>query len=145
MLSLTWNAAVDLDLIVQTPSGARVGGKNVTTAPPGTSVKAAAGGSNGVLDHDSNRNCVIDGIQREDIAWQTAPAAGTYEGVGPTSFSACGTPAVSFTVSLWLPEPGADGGKHLVEQPQLAAGELVSGQANDGTGPGLFLGSFNFQ
>jgi hypothetical protein len=144
VLSLTWNTAVDLDLIVQTPSGATVGGKVVTTAPPGSSVKAASGGSNGVLDHDSNRNCVIDGIQREDVVWQTTPPAGLYE-VWVDLFRACGQPAVSFTVSLWLPESVGDGGRRLVQQPPLAAGELLAGQANGGTGRGLFVGSFNFQ
>jgi hypothetical protein len=144
VLSLTWNTAVDLDLIVRTPSGAVVGGKQVTTAPPGSSIKAASGGSNGVLDHDSNRNCVIDGIQREDIVWQATPAAGLYE-VWVDLYRACGQPAASFDVSLWLPESNADGGKRLIEQPRLAAGELLAAQANGGTGPGLFVGSFNFQ
>jgi len=144
VLSLTWNTAVDLDLIVRTPSGVTVGGKNVTTAPPGTSVKAASSGSNGVLDHDSNRNCAIDGIQREDIVWQTPPAAGAY-GVWADLFGACGRPAVNFTATLWIAEPGADGGRRLVEQPPLAVGELVASQANGGTAPGLYLGSFNFQ
>jgi hypothetical protein len=144
VLSLTWNTAVDLDLIVQTPTGATVGGKVVTTAPPGTSVKAASGGSNGVLDHDSNRNCAIDGIQREDIVWQTAPPAGLYE-VWVDLFRSCGQPAASFTVSLWLPQADGDGGQHLVQQPRLAAGELLAAQANGGAGRGLFVGSFNFQ
>jgi hypothetical protein len=144
VLSLSWNTAVDLDLIVQTPSGVTVGGKTATTAPPGTSVKAASGGSNGVLDHDSNRNCVIDGIQREDIVWQKAPLAGTYE-VWADLFSACGKPAVSFTATLWLAEATADGGAHLVAQPPLAVGEMTSGQANGGAGPGLYLGSFKFE
>jgi hypothetical protein len=145
VLSLTWNTAVDLDLIVQTPSGAIVGGKVVTTAPPGTGVKAASGGSNGVLDHDSNRNCVIDGIQREDIVWQKAPAAGLYE-VWVDLFRSCGQPAVSFSASLWLSVSDGDGGKRLVEQqPRLAAGELLAAQANGGAGRGLFVGSFKFQ
>jgi hypothetical protein len=144
VLSLSWNTAVDLDLIIQTPSGATVGGKVVTTAPPGTSVSSASGGSNGVLDQDSNRNCAIDGIQREDIVWQKAPTAGTYE-VWVDLFNACGRPAASFTVALWLPEPTGDGGTHLVEQPRLAAGELLASQANGGAGRGLFVGSFNFQ
>ena len=144
VLSLTWNTGADLDLIVQTPSGVTVGGKVVTTAPPGSSVKAASGGSNGVLDHDSNRGCAIDGIQREDIVWQGAPPAGLYE-VWVDLFNACGRSAASFSVALWLPEPLADGGSHLVMQPRLATGELLAAQANGGTGRGLFVGSFNFQ
>jgi hypothetical protein len=144
VLSLSWNTAVDLDLIVRTPSGVTVGGKTATSAAPGTSVKAASGGSNAVLDHDSNRNCAIDGIQREDIVWQKAPLAGTYE-VWADLFSACGRPAVSFDVTLWLPEANADGGSHLVAQAPLAKGEMTAAQANGGAGPGLYVGSFQFE
>jgi hypothetical protein len=134
---------VDLDLVVKTPNGVVVGGKSVTTAPAGTTVSAASGGSFGVLDHDSNRNCVIDDIDREDVVWQTSPLAGTYL-VWVNLANACGRPAVHFTVSLWIPEPGPDGGTHLVQQPALATGELVAAQANNGTSPGLYVGSFSF-
>jgi hypothetical protein len=144
VLSLTWNTPVDLDLIVQTPTGAKVGGKGASTAPPGSSVKAASSGDNGVLDHDSNRNCAIDGIQREDIVWQKSPPAGLYE-VWIDLFRSCGQSAVSFSVSLWIAESNGDGGQHLVQQPRLAAGELLGSQANGGASPGLFVGSFKFQ
>jgi hypothetical protein len=144
VLSLSWNTAVDLDLLVLVPSGVTVGGKTATTAPAGTAVKAASGGSYGVLDHDSNRNCAIDGIQREDIVWQKTPAAGTYA-VWADLFAACGKSAVNFTVTLWLPEADADGGTHLVAQPPLATGEMTAAQANGGAGPGLYVGSFRFE
>ncbi len=143
VLSLSWDTHVDLDLIVQAPNGVMVGGKNVTTAPAGTTVSAAGGGSFGVLDHDSNRNCVIDGIDREDIVWQTAPLAGTYE-VWADLNSACGQASVRFSVALWIPEPTGDGGTHLVQQTPLATGELLAAQANGGSAPGLYVGSFSF-
>jgi hypothetical protein len=144
VLSLSWDAAVDVDLVVRTPAGVVVGGKSVTTAPPGSSVSAASGGGNGVLDHDSNRNCAIDGIDREDIVWQTAPMAGTYS-VWVDLAGACGKPAVRFEVALWIPQPDADGGTRLVQQPALATGELLASQTNAGSSPGLYVGSFNFE
>jgi hypothetical protein len=145
VLSLTWNTPVDLDLIVQTPTAATVGGKVTSTAPPGSSAAAASDGSNGVLDHDSNRNCAIDGIQREDIVWQKSPPAGLYE-VWVDLFRSCGQATVSFSVSLWIPESNGDGGEHLVQQqPRLATGELLGSQANGGASRGLYVGSFNFR
>jgi hypothetical protein len=143
VLSLTWDTPVDLDLVVKDPSGAVVGGKSVTTAPAGTPVGAASGGSFGVLDHDSNRNCAIDDIDREDVVWQASPLAGTYL-VWVDLASACGRPVVHFTVGLWIPETDADGGVRLVQQPALATGELLAAQANGGTSPGLYVGSFSF-
>ncbi len=141
VISLSWSNAVDLDLIVQTPSGAMVGGKSVTTAEG----DAAVGADDGVLDHDSNRDCVIDGIDREDIVWQGPPEPGLYQ-VWVDLFAACGKPATSFTVSLWLAGARPDGGQELVQQqPPIAVGELLAAQANGGSSPGLFVGQFKLQ
>jgi hypothetical protein len=128
VISLSWSTAV--------------GGKNATTASPGD---AGAVGSVGVLDHDSNRNCAIDGIDREDVVWQGAPAPGVYQ-VWVDMFRSCGQSAASFTVSLWLAEHGVDGGQRLVQQqPPVAIGELLASQANGGTSRGLFVGQFVLQ
>jgi hypothetical protein len=139
VLSLSWDSPVDLDLIVQTPSGAVIGGEGAAIAPD-------AGGtgneSNGVLDRDSNRDCVIDNIDREDVVWKSSPPSGDYL-VWVDLFSACGKPTASFTVSLWLAETQADGTQRLVQQmPPFAVGVLAAGQANGGSGPGLYVGDF---
>jgi hypothetical protein len=140
VLSLSWDSSVNLNLIVQDPSGAVVGGKTGTSVPPGSSSTANA--NNGVIDRDSNANCVIDGIDREDLVWQNTPASGTYA-VWVDLFSACGQPAVSFNVSLWLAEPQADGTERLVEQqPPVATGVETAVQANGGSAPGLYVGEF---
>ncbi len=145
VLSLVWSNAVDLDLIVQTPSGATVGGKRVTTAEGDDAGISAGGGSVGVLDRDSNRNCSIDGIDREDVVWQGAPEPGIYQ-VWVDLFAACGKPATNFTVSLWLAGARPDGGQELVQQePPIAVGELLASQANGGSGRGLFVAKFNLQ
>jgi hypothetical protein len=140
VLSLSWDSPVDLDLVVQTPTGVVVGGKTATSVPAGASTPAKA--SNGVLDRDSNRDCVIDDIDREDIVWQSTPTTGTYE-VWVDLFSACGKSAVSFNVSLWVAEPQPDGTQKLVQQtPPLATGVLTAAQANGGSAAGLFVGDF---
>jgi len=140
VLSLSWDAPVDLDLVVETPTGAVVGGGTASSEPPDAST--AANPINGVLDHDSNRDCVIDNLDREDIVWQSSPTPGTYQ-VWVDLFSACGKSGASFTVSLWLSEPQPDGTQRLVEQvPPLATGVLTAEQANGGADPGLFVGDF---
>jgi hypothetical protein len=133
VLSLSWDAPVDLDLVVQTPTGAILGGESATRSDAGT--------SDGTIDRDSNRDCVIDDVDREDAVWQTTPPKGTYQ-VWVDLFSACGRPAVSFTVTLWLAERQSDGTQRLVAQTPLANGLLTAAQANGGAEPGLFVGSF---
>jgi hypothetical protein len=136
VISIDWDAPVELDVVVETPSGAMVGGKNFTTG--GTSA------GSGVLDHHSNQNCVIDNIDRNDIVWQSDPPQGTYL-VWVDLVRACGQPAVNFNVTLWLAEAQPDGTQRLVQQPALAHGLLTASQANGGASPGLFVGNFELR
>jgi hypothetical protein len=143
VLSLSWDSPVDLDLIVETPSGAVTGGKTGSSRPPDAGATANAGA--GVLDRDSNRDCAIDDLDREDVVWQSSPASGTYQ-VWVDLFGACGQPAVTFSVSLWLAETQPDGTQRLVQQsPPLAVGMLTAPQANGGAERGLFVGAFVLQ
>jgi len=143
VLSLSWDAPVDLDLIVQDPSGATLGGKiRAQAADGGVPASATPTATNGVLDHDSNANCAIDNIDREDIVWQKEPLHGTYQ-VWVDLYSACHQPGATFTVSLWRAQQGADGGTHLAEQqPLIAIGEETAGQATGGASQGLYVGAF---
>jgi hypothetical protein len=144
VLSLSWNTPVDLELIVETPSGTMIGGSTAAamTLDGGAVSTMVTSTGDAVLDRESNRNCVIDNIDRDDLVWQATPAAGTYQ-VWVDLFRACGQPAATFTVSLWLAETQSDGNERLVEQsPPLASGELTAAQANGGSSSGLFIGSF---
>jgi len=51
----------------------------------------------GLLDFDSNANCVIDGRRQENVIWRDPPAAGRYL-VRVDTFSMCGQPAARWTV-----------------------------------------------
>jgi hypothetical protein len=134
VLSLAWDTPVDLDLELQTPSGVVVGPKH-----PSTSASGAVGPNDGVLDRDSDANCVPDQVNREDIVWKNTPEAGQYL-VYADLFSACGQPAVQFTLTLYVAEP-ADGGSSLVQKLQIP-GELLAIDANGGASMGLYLGAF---
>ena len=148
VLSLSWDAPVELNIIVQTPSGTMIG-ESHTTAPAadgGGTTSSTSSAMNGVIDHASNLNCVIDNIDREDVVWQQTPESGTYQ-VWVNLVRACGQPSVDFNVSLWLSEPRPDAGTQelVAESPPLATGELTAIQANGGTSLGLFVGSFVLQ
>jgi hypothetical protein len=95
----------------------------------------------GVLDRDSDANCVPDGQNREDIVWQDAPASGLYLAYA-NLFSACGKSSVRFTLTLYVPEP-VDGGQAMVAK-LTQSGELLAVQANGGASLGLYVADFSF-
>jgi hypothetical protein len=136
VLTLSWDAPVDLDLELQTPSGVLVNPKHPSTSDS----DAGPGPSDGILDRDSDANCVPDHVNRESIVWKDKPALGTYL-VYADLFSACGQPSVRFTATLYSPQP-MDGGSTLVPA-WTASGELSAVDENGGAGLGLYLGLFN--
>jgi hypothetical protein len=137
VLSLSWDAPVDLDLQVVTPGGAVVSPKHPTTHQGDGGV----GPGDGALDRDSDANCVADGLNREDLVWKAAPAPGLYI-ANASLFSACGQPAVRFTLSLFVAEP-VDGGQTLSQKLRVS-GELLASDANGGAGVGLFVAAVTF-
>ena len=136
VVSLDWDSPVELDVIVQTPSGATVGGKNFTT---GGRPRATASST----------------ITRTRTASSTTSTATTSSGSrilrrartssGSNLVRACGQPAVNFNVTLWLAEAQPDGTQRLVAQPALAHGLLTASQANGGASNGLFVGNFELR
>ena len=80
LVSLRWDTEADLDLHVVIPNGTvrsdddRIWSK--PRRPPGQMVDAGAYKSGGILDFDSNANCVIDGRRQENVSWTVAPPSG---------------------------------------------------------------------
>lgn len=141
VLSLAWDSDVDLDLVLITPSGQVLDPKHATTAPVTDAGLHPDPAKDGVLDHDSDANCVPDHVRRENVVWEAAPAPGQYL-VYANLFSACGQPATRFTASLWRPQP-TDGGTELVEDLHVS-GEVLAGAANGGDAHGLYVTAFSF-
>ncbi len=83
VVSLEWDSNSDVDLRVKDPTGVVLGGKNVNSwspPPPGGGLPPPdAYLSGGVLDFDSNANCVLDGRRRENAVWKRAPPLGAYQ------------------------------------------------------------------
>ncbi|MCW5804172.1 MAG: hypothetical protein KIT31_17495 [Deltaproteobacteria bacterium] len=134
VIALSWDADVDLDLVVRTPDGKLVSASAPSTIahpPPITPQELAADGV-GVLDRDSNAGCAIDSINREALVWRTAPRPGTYL-VYANLADACGQARVDFTATLYRAGEG-----RLVEVARQG-GRLLGAAADGGRGPGLFL------
>ena len=98
MVSLGWDAPVDLDLHVELPDGTVVGSKNLNSYdPPLSPIPGSEEWKlGGWLDYDSNKDCVLDLRNQENVLWiEGDPPAGHYK-VYVNLFSACDAPAVNF-------------------------------------------------
>jgi hypothetical protein len=103
VVTLEWDADVDADLYVVEPSGITLGGKNVNTwnlPPPGGGLPPPDSYKDGgTLDLDSNGNCVIDGLKRENAVWKVPPLPGRYT-VRVGLARGCGLTGTRFVVTV---------------------------------------------
>ena len=149
VLSLSWDTAVDLDLVVVAPDGRIVDAKHPRTVappPPGPSTGGDAGAlaSAGVFDRDSNGGCVIDGVQREDLVFQTRPAPGSYL-VYASLFDACGKSSVHFRFSLYeATAAAADPKLQQLAESITKQGVLLPIEASGGARLGTFVTEVTF-
>ena len=139
IVSLTWDTAVDLDLVVVGPDGTVVDAKH----PQGkTSADAGAdAGAYPSIDRDSNGACALDLVNQEDLVFATAPS-GTFL-VYANLFSACGNAPVHFRLGVAYRTRGADGAYALTET-VVKSGTLVALDANGGARLGTFVTSLAF-
>ena len=145
VVSLGWDANVDLDLQVVTPTGKRVDAKHVSTA------EATGGGKpdvsepgTGIIDRDSNADCVIDGANRENLVFAELPPPGVY-GLYVDLYEACGKPAVHFTASLTQRVDGPEPDTFQRVETFRQSGQLAAAQADGGGRIGLFVTEFTVQ
>lgn len=68
VVTLRWDTEANLSLHVVDPRGGEVYWNHQSTQPP-FSFDQIDAGSYGYIDYDSNANCVIDGLRREDAIW----------------------------------------------------------------------------
>ncbi|MGB8294106.1 MAG: hypothetical protein WCG85_01630 [Polyangia bacterium] len=106
VVSLDWDAPVDLDLHVQTPILATNDAGLVTVWAKARSAEPNlpdGGGSDGVLDLDSNEDCQIDGRDRENVVWTGQPPSGHYI-VRVDAFSLCGQTSAAWHAIAFTPQ-----------------------------------------
>ena len=75
VVTLTWDTESNLNLHVGDPDGADIYWGNQSSQPP-FAFNQPDSGSFGYIDYDSNANCVIDGLRREDVIWPDPPPSG---------------------------------------------------------------------
>lgn len=142
VLSLEWNAAVDLDLQVRTPSGILVSPKNRTTIAPKDRGDVDPNDPNvGRLDRDSNQGCLADSPQRENFVVQGSPERGKYL-VYVNLFDPCGEEAVSYKLVQRSRIAGDEHGTYAVKTVDKAAGSLVALQAQPVGSVGTYVTDF---
>ncbi len=139
VFSLSWDANADLDLQVLTPEGLLVTPKRGSTVDADSDAGAGTGPL-GTIDHDSNANCVSDGVRRESLVFQSEMPSRGYLFFA-NLHDACKQPVVHFNMQVWVASADDDGGKHL-ELVFQRGGELLDSQVNPGSGRGLFVGAY---
>ena len=133
VITLTWFEDVNLSLHVIDPAGEELYWGAQSTQPP-FSFDQTDGGSYGTIDFDSNANCEIDGLDREDATWASPPAPGTYT-VRVDAASLCGQPIAHWTVKATLE------GKTVGEASGVAVDADTRG--NHGAGSGVTALTFD--
>jgi len=103
VVSLDWDAPVDLDLHVQVPANNDSGFVIVWAQARSAEPKTPDGGSDGILDFDSNEDCQIDGRDRENVVWTGQPPAGHYV-VRVDAFSLCGQMSAAWHAIAYTPQ-----------------------------------------
>jgi len=144
VVSLAWDTAVDLDLKITTPQGTVIESKRPAsgTVSANGEVDYSQPGS-GKLDIDSNRDCVIDGRQRENVSFEQLPSPGTYAVYANLSRS-CGQESVSYFATYYLRTNTGEGTFGTSEH-DIGAGTLIDIQANGDTQLGTFVGELRIQ
>ena len=137
VISLQWDANVDLDLQVTTPDGRVVDAKHPTTIPIDA---GRPGPENGVIDRDSLGACVPDSLRQEDLVFQQRPH-GTFS-LAVNLFDACKKPGATFHVVVY--EASGDGADRHLEETYRRSGRVIDIDANGGAKPGLFIVDYPF-
>ena len=142
VISLEWDTPVDLDLHVQVPISVPVTANNpdglvwVWAKKPAATPSPDPNTADGVLDFDSNANCVIDGRDRENVIWTGVAPAGHYI-VRVDAFSLCGQVSAAWHATASYPAGG-------LSPVQEASGVLTTASTRNAPTAGAGITAFEF-
>lgn len=140
VIALSWDLDVDLDLIVDTPSGKRISAKTPTAYSGEGMVpdEALEDPSLGRLLRDSNAACEIDGRNAEAVVWEEFPSeTGNYL-VRADLFDACGQSGALLRAVVFR-RMQRDDGTWALRETQRVDGAMFDIQASGGAGTPLYL------
>lgn len=142
IISLTWDTAADLDLVVRTPDG-----EVVDTRHPSTLSDPALSGEldpefRGVLYTEDVRGCGARTAQREDLVWANEIPEGRYE-ISVNLFDACGAQATFFQVQAWKRVEREDGSFSFRTTGETIVGQFIDQEANGGSASPRKIGRFD--
>ena len=129
VVTLDWDAPVDLDLHVLVPAANDAGYVEVWSRARSAAPKIP----DGILDFDSNASCQIDGRDVENIEWKGQPPSGHYV-VRVDAASLCGEISAAWHAIAY--SPGATRGE--------ASGVLTEAAVGQGAVAGAGLTVFEF-
>lgn len=104
LVSLAWDTEADLDLHLVTPDGTEVWSNKINSLPPpvpGQPMDPNGYKAGGILDFDSNANCLIDGRRVENVYWTLTPPSGHYIARVDT-YSMCGEAQANWNLRVTL-------------------------------------------
>ena len=119
-ISVSWDAASDVDLHVVDPNGEEIYYGSRTSQ------------SGGMLDLDSNPSCVIDGINNENVTWQTGTAPRGHYIVRIDYWAGCDQAATNFVVTV-----------NLAGRASTFNGQLAGPGDRGGSGSGTTITEFD--
>lgn len=138
---VSWNRAVDLDLVVEDPDGRKIRWKAPTAASPvdgEVPEEDVEDPSVGKLARDSNAGCIADGRNSEAVVWEEDPPAGLWSAYVDL-FDACGEDDVTYTVVAYHRRMRDDGTLRLVELARKTGTLVAQFDAYGGAKPPLFV------
>jgi hypothetical protein len=135
IVSLTWDADADLDLIIEGAGGVRYDRSHRSERDGDTLLWG--------LEFDGSTGCLVDGRRRENFVFDELPEAGSTFLAYASFFDACSKPAVRFALTVYRARPGPGGTFRLVAEPSVR-GEFVRAQQNGGVATPLYLRDIAF-
>jgi hypothetical protein len=138
VVSLYWDADLDLDLHVVLPGGRAIDAKHPLSDPNADAGAETPGVA--FITRDSLAGCQKDGRRQEDLVWQQRPS-------GPIDVyaqlaDACGKTATTFTVVIYEAD-GEVPNRHLVGRTRISGRFSVAGES-EGQAPPLYVTSYTF-
>jgi hypothetical protein len=139
VFTLEWDTSFDLDLHVKSPSGVDYNPKQPYGGPVDAGIHGIPPGLPHI-DHDSDGNCIPDGLNQEDLIFPDPPAPGKYT-VYVDPYSSCGQPWAHFTFTLYR----VSGTCPMCTQVATAtfSGEVLASQETGGTLVPLLVAQVN--